>query len=75
VLHSVAATTEEVAGATGIATGFADILGDFGEINRLDDLAGSRRGLGILERRIAAVGEFFVGAGGVMADQAIDVLL
>ena len=39
VLDAVAATAEEVAGTAGVAAGLADLLGDFGEVDRLDDLA------------------------------------
>jgi hypothetical protein len=76
VLHRVATTTVEVAGATGLAAGLADLLGDRLEIDAADDLARAGGKLGVLGHRMAGeTGGLLVLAGGVVAHQTIDVLL
>ena len=74
MLDAVAAAAIEVAGAAGLTLGLADFLGDFGQIDALDDLAGAGREFGVLGHRIAGESRWLlVLAGLIMADQTVDI--
>ena len=74
VLHAIAATAIEVAGAAGVAAALAHLLGNFGEVNGLEDLARAGRVFGVFGDYVAGkTGRLFVVAGGVVADHAVHV--
>ena len=76
MLDAVAAAAEEVAGTTGVATGFADVLCHVLQVNGLDELAGTRRVFyRLVSWMTSHAGCFLVSAGGVVTHQAIHVLL
>jgi hypothetical protein len=76
VLHRVAAAAVEVAGAAVGAAGLAHVAGHLAQVRRLDDLAGVGRELHVLVGRVAGQArQLAVGAGGVVADQAVHVVL
>jgi hypothetical protein len=74
MLDPVAPAAVIVAAAAGLATGLANLLGDFRKVDALDDLARAGREFGVLGDRTAEeAGRFLVLAGLVMADQTIDI--
>jgi len=76
VFHRIAATAIEVAGAASGAAGLADVAGDFTQVRCLHDLAGMGREFGVLVRRVASQPrQLAVGAGGVVADQTVHIVL
>ena len=64
-MFDAVAPTVEVASATGVATGFADFLHDFGEIDTFDYFSGSGRKLCVLRHDVAGKARrlFVVGRG------------
>ncbi len=76
MLDRVAAATVEVAGAAVLPSRLAHRLRDLGQVGRLHDLAAA---LGHLARRVKWMagigGDLLVGRGGVVAGQAVDVVL
>ena len=80
MLDGIATTTADMAGTAIGATGFADILGDLGQVRRLEHFL-ARRALHRLEfpvriKRMTGISaKFLVGAGVVMAGQAVDIIL
>ena len=76
VLDRITAATQEMAGAAGVATGLAHLARHLAEVGGLDDAAGVGRKLHVLVGRMSGQpGDLAVGAGGVVANQAIDVFL
>ena len=76
MLGAVAAAAVEVTRPAGVAAGLADLLRDLGQVDRPRHLARAGRILGRLIDRVAGeAGVFAIAAGGVVAHQAVDVLL
>ena len=72
VLDPVGAAAVEVTTATVDPAGSPDMLGDFFQVDRLEELTAT---LLVRQRRIAAgSGKLAVSSGGVVAGQAIDIL-
>lgn len=75
-MFDAVAPTVEVASATGVATGFADFLHDFGEIDTFDYFSGSGRKLCVLRHDVAGKARrLFVVGRGVVAHNAVNILL
>lgn len=80
MFDAIATTATEMAAAAILASRFADLLGDPGEIGRLEQLlarrAFHRLEFAILVQRVSGIGaEFLVGAGVVVTGQAVNVVL
>ena len=76
MLDTVTAPAREMAGTARVTAGFPDLLRNFGDVDALDDLAGSRGHLRVLDDRIACeTWWLLVNAGGVVAREAVDVFL
>ena len=76
MLHRVTTAAEEVARTTVFTPGLAHALGHDLEVGGLHDLAGLGRELHVLVGRVTRqAGQLAVGAGALMANQAIDVIL
>ncbi len=67
----VATTTVKVTGSTGSPAAGADMECDFFEIDRFENFFA--KFLFLIRRMAAACREFFIGAGRIVADQAIDI--
>jgi hypothetical protein len=74
MFDTIATAAKEMAGTAGIATGFANLLADLAQINRLGDLARPRRDFGVLVRRVAGqTRQLAIGASRIVTGHAIDV--
>ena len=71
MFHAISAATKEVAPSAGTPAGSAHFLGYDLEINRFEDLFPK---FAFLVGRVSTSSrEFFIGASGIMADEAIDI--